>query len=586
MKFAIYGVSRSGKDYFIEKLKKYFEENGISLKHIRGSKTLYDMALEKFESKFNQLEDKQKAYLRNEFTKRVEEEEKKHGYVVVDGHHSFYDVNNELQSVFSKDDIKCYDKFFYLDTDTANIMEYMRSSVGEKRNEAITEPMVDAWKDYEINDMTKRLLKKNKELHIIKGDDFALEYIFDEVTKGKYDSEKIAKELLNNAHIPNNVTAVILTDCDKTLSIEDTTSMALSYLGEDEATIKNIFNGDRYTGYQLKVADNYYKSINLYNESVIEHICENVHLNQAIIDDLKAKRDTVILAITASNTQVWKRILEKGGLNAAVLEGDGVISKYVKYYVAKILMERGKFVVSIGDSMLDSLMLTNSNMGYIATQKGYRKNIDELATNNPTLRQLGYFEYKYPQIEVDNSILSIRTVKVTEEIEKNIEICKSTSGIRGKSLRSAHNALGKRVAEAIRKDYPKERFVIVIMLRSGVPFGLGMADLLDCPVLFYDENNIEGFKKQLAENEGLLSGKIILCDAVINTGKSIKKAIQVLKHSSVIIATNVLSSKYDTNSLIPIYATRISENSYEGAKQSNIENGKGPDTSDRLFRLI
>ena len=53
-----------------------------------------------------------------------------------------------------------------------------------------------------------------------------------------------------------------------------------------------------------------------------------------------------------------------------------------------------------------------------------------------------------------------------------------------------------------------------------------------------------------------------------------------------IIATNVISEKYNSNSMIPVYASRISKNSYTGAKQKTISNGKGPDTSDRLFKLL
>lgn len=52
MKFAIYGVSRSGKDYFIENLKEYFFKNGKSLLHIQGSDMLNLFALNKYGVKF------------------------------------------------------------------------------------------------------------------------------------------------------------------------------------------------------------------------------------------------------------------------------------------------------------------------------------------------------------------------------------------------------------------------------------------------------------------------------------------------------------------------------------------------------
>ena len=53
-----------------------------------------------------------------------------------------------------------------------------------------------------------------------------------------------------------------------------------------------------------------------------------------------------------------------------------------------------------------------------------------------------------------------------------------------------------------------------------------------------------------------------------------------------IIATNVISSKFNVDYIHPIYATRISGRSFVGAKQQTISDGKGPDTSDRLFRNL
>ena len=60
MKFAVYGVSRSGKDYFIEKLQLYFSEQGVSLKHIKGSETLNEFAFEKYGVKFKHCDESQK----------------------------------------------------------------------------------------------------------------------------------------------------------------------------------------------------------------------------------------------------------------------------------------------------------------------------------------------------------------------------------------------------------------------------------------------------------------------------------------------------------------------------------------------
>ena len=123
-------------------------------------------------------------------------------------------------------------------------------------------------------------------------------------------------------------------------------------------------------------------------------------------------------------------------------------------------------------------------------------------------------------------------------------------------------------------------------MRSGLSFGLGIADELDCPVLFYDDKNTGALAEQLKDNLQLRDCRMILCDGVVNTGKTILELAEMYRNYHPIIATNVISEKNNSNSMIPVYASRISKNSYTGAKQKTISNGKGPDTSDRLFKLL
>ena len=92
--------------------------------------------------------------------------------------------------------------------------------------------------------------------------------------------------------------------------------------------------------------------------------------------------------------------------------------------------------------------------------------------------------------------------------------------------------------------------------------------------------------EQLKDNPQLRDCRMILCDGVVNTGKTILELAEMHRNYHPIIATNVISEKYNSNSMIPVYASRISKNSYTGAKQKTISNGKGPDTSDRLFKLL
>lgn len=80
MKFAIYGVSRSGKNYLIERLVNYFQERGTALKHINGSEILKELAIKIYEKEFKLLNDEEKDSLRKEFVVRLDAAEKEYGH--------------------------------------------------------------------------------------------------------------------------------------------------------------------------------------------------------------------------------------------------------------------------------------------------------------------------------------------------------------------------------------------------------------------------------------------------------------------------------------------------------------------------
>ena len=96
MKFAIYGVSRSGKNYLIEKLVRFFQEKSVSLVHVNGSGILKELAQEIYKKEFKRLNEEEKDCLRQKFIERLDIAEKEYGNIVVDGHYAFYNQNGEL----------------------------------------------------------------------------------------------------------------------------------------------------------------------------------------------------------------------------------------------------------------------------------------------------------------------------------------------------------------------------------------------------------------------------------------------------------------------------------------------------------
>ena len=68
MKIAIYGTSRSGKDYLISHVLSHFNDVGISAIHLPGSSTLNGLAMKGYGRNFKQLCESEKHLLREEFT--------------------------------------------------------------------------------------------------------------------------------------------------------------------------------------------------------------------------------------------------------------------------------------------------------------------------------------------------------------------------------------------------------------------------------------------------------------------------------------------------------------------------------------
>lgn len=174
----------------------------------------------------------------------------------------------------------------------------------------------------------------------------------------------------------------------------------------------------------------------------------------------------------------------------------------------------------------------------------------------------------------------IHFLKITTEIENLINICKSSSKMSGTKLRNAHSKFGELLGNLIEKneDICSKKVAVVIMMRAGLPLGMGIADSMEksnkIDVIFSSQTNIN------FENYDT----VIIADAVVNTGNSLLRYIEEHRISNPIIATTVIPEKnIDNFKKLNIYTARISKNSYTGTKDKEIQNGKGPDTGDRLF---
>lgn len=175
----------------------------------------------------------------------------------------------------------------------------------------------------------------------------------------------------------------------------------------------------------------------------------------------------------------------------------------------------------------------------------------------------------------------VKTLKTSNKKTENcISNCLSSSGVCGSKLREAHYYLGQEISKLIKDDFSMQNndVALLIMMRAGLPFGLGIADTLD------KSNNVEVIFSPLKETDFSKYDYVLIADAVINTGKTIFESMEHINNKNIIVATNVLSEKnMDVFEKMNVYTTRISKHSYKGSNVKMVSNGKGPDTGDRLF---
>ncbi|MGC7559918.1 uracil phosphoribosyltransferase [Pasteurella sp. PK-2025] len=181
--------------------------------------------------------------------------------------------------------------------------------------------------------------------------------------------------------------------------------------------------------------------------------------------------------------------------------------------------------------------------------------------------------------------------KLKEDKLQWIEKCKSASMLQGVQLRDVHYILGSYIGNKISDTlYQQDSFAVVILMRAGLPFGLGIADQLE---KLGQKVSIHFIYNDVIPSETvnlLIDKTVVLVDAVINSGKSIFVVTEQLPLSvreSLIVATTVLPSEsVNLFTHFNLMAVRISQNKYKGAKVKTIQNGKGPDTGDRLFGTL
>ena len=480
---------------------------------------------------FSELSEEEKHQVRIKYTEYINGLNDE--VIVSDGHYSFME-----NVAFTEADGDLYDIFIYLYCSPETLKE--RYALSEKNAKFAGESMesLRQWQEFEINNLREECHRRNKDFYVVSDNEEDQNKFFDflSLIREGFSSYDLATDICNQIIEQfDKQDTLYMVDGDKTIITQD------SYRFCCNGNTK-IFDGDFYTGYQSFLFERELKAASIDKSKIAE-----ITINNEVYD-IVASNNYVVLS--SGIKDLWSDIANVK--NLGTIFASPYISADVKYYVVKQLREHGYTVFAYGDSKIDLYMLREADKGFLYIGKRISRSLVVLADEN-------------------------------EEVQADITICKSNSGISGSRLAAAHVRLGEKIGRRIATVFPEKNMSILVLERGGRFFGDGV--YMGAGGIFYSMNPKQD------DTPVINTERVVIVDSVINTGKSILRIIDEIKNHNpgidVIIAANVIQNEaVELFKDYLVFATRLSRNSFVGVNQSKQTGKIGPDTADRLFNLI
>lgn len=536
MIIALYGLPCAGKTTLMDNLS--------GIKTVNGSEVLNNLC----DGSFSDLSEDEKFAVRIKYTEYLYNLGDE--IILSDGHCSFLD-----KVVFTEQDGNIYDVFIYLYCSPEILKKRYELSSKNKEYRGLSTARIESWQQFEIDKLRKECHNRNKDFYVIKSDEITADDLSDFIhyIKDSYSSlrlaEKLTYEICKKYPKPCHIHLV---DGDKTIIVEDSFRVCSNHKTK-------IFDGDFYTGYQSYCFSEETKDLQ-YDLSKLSSISVNNDVWNRV------KNENYII-LSAGIPLLWEKIASLFGF-ANVL-ANPLISADTKYYVAKLLKQKGYTITAYGDSKNDLFMLKEADKGFLYIGNRISKSL--LGAN------LNGLDFIYDKSAV---ILS----DIDDTVKDNIAVTKSNSGINGSSLAAAHLRLGERLGKEIKTIIPDKNTAVIVMERGGRFFGDGLYSSFGG--IFYPYNPSKDDVPDVSVHQF-----VIIADSVINTGNSILNTIKYMKSKNlkteIIIAANVIQrNALDKLKQYKIFTVRISDNYFIGKKQAVQTGNTGPDTADRLYNLI
>ena len=330
MRIGLYGMPTAGKSYILERID--FMEVVLGSKLLRQQNPDFDL-----------LDEEGRKKARERFAAYIAGKQD----FIMDGHYAFGD-----EVAFTEADGNMYDAFVYLYIDPEILSRRMKES---DRNRKYLVYDIRSWQNLEINCLREYCHDHDKDFYVIDNPpenayidtDSALAFI--KIIHEGYSCLGYAKQCAEAIYASINDGIVTLLDGDKTITVKDTSNAVFGYT-------THLYDGNFYTGYQA-----WKQSLEFRDYSIPEIQDIPVPLNNKVLS--KICGDSVVL--TSGHEKIWGAIASKLGFGCFC---GNRMSADTKFFVTKLLQEKGMRVIAFGDGMNDYYMLKKADEGYLVTK--------------------------------------------------------------------------------------------------------------------------------------------------------------------------------------------------------------------------
>ncbi|MDR0560557.1 MAG: hypothetical protein LBG92_10330 [Prevotellaceae bacterium] len=416
----IHGVSRSGKNYLIEHLVETMNAKcPKTLLFVNGSGTLKELSQKHFGIPLSESNEEQKNQLRLAFCPYLKEMQKSTDFkhIIVDGHYCFH-IDNKFVTSFTDEERDIFDVFFYLNTPAEKIIENALNGDHNNNIAQMSIEKINQWKEIEIQGLKKSCKEIGKELIVLDRNFDDVVSFFENLLLPKnnliLDAKTIAEKMISeNQTLINKYYKIILLDCDKTVSNNDTTYDFCKIMGIEKLALKEIFAGERYSLYQFFRTAKLYstKLLSLYEEAA-QYATNQAVINEKLLADIQINGNAFLtVGITSGIYLTWKNIQAKYHFPQIVVGGSNIrtdnklVSSAVKFYFTRLLREMGKYVIAVGDSIIDVEMLEEADKSFIVAHEKLNSGMtDYFKKKQSKIQQLAYSNFQYDNVKTQKSL--------------------------------------------------------------------------------------------------------------------------------------------------------------------------------------